>query len=220
MDKNVIVGAAGLEISLGYSGNLLNISQSGSSIDFALDEWSIEINGQLISIKTLDLRSVHENGTSAEFIYEGSNDLVIELRWTVHNSSGNVYALREVSVRMPGNFQVGFIKSHIRTSQLPTLASQIRTFSDAPFAQVVNKGELYRVMATVVDIVKDGIEKMVQDGYPIKVILFKPEKEKETATGFKMTDQRAKLYMAYIKQNMDMVYSVRQKGDQIEVILK
>ena len=70
MDKNVIVGAAGLEISLGYSGNLLNISQSGSSIDFALDEWSIEINGQLISIKTLDLRSVHENGTSAEFIYE------------------------------------------------------------------------------------------------------------------------------------------------------
>ena len=96
-----------------------------------------------------------------------------------------------------------------------------KAFGDKkPFSQVVNKGELYRVMATVVDIVKDGIEKMVQDGYPIKVILFKPEKEKETATGFKMTDQRAKLYMAYIKQNMDMVYSVRQKGDQIEVILK
>ena len=142
MDKNVIVGAAGLEISLGYSGNLLNISQSGSSIDFALDEWSIEINGQLISIKTLDLRSVHENGTSAEFIYEGLNDLVIELRWTVHNSSGNVYALREVSVRMPGNFQVGFIKSHIRTSQLPTLASQIRTFSDAPFATLKRIGTI------------------------------------------------------------------------------
>ena len=75
-------------------------------------------------------------------------------------------------------------------------------------------------MATVVDIVKDGIEKMAQNDYPVKIILFKPEKEKETATGFKTTDQRAKLYMAYIKQNMDMVNSVRQKGDQIEVILK
>lgn len=96
-----------------------------------------------------------------------------------------------------------------------------KAFGDKkPFAQVVNKGELYRVMATVVDIVKDGIEKMAQNDYPVKIILFKPEKEKETATGFKTTDQRAKLYMAYIKQNMDMVNSVRQKGDQIEVILK
>ena len=96
-----------------------------------------------------------------------------------------------------------------------------KAFGDKkPFAQVVNKGELYRVMATVIDTVKDGIEKMAQDDYPVKVILFKPEQEKETATGFKITDQRAKLYMAYIKQNMDMVNSVRQKGKEIEVILK
>ena len=96
-----------------------------------------------------------------------------------------------------------------------------KAFGDKkPFAQVVNKGELYRVMATVIDIVKDGIEKMTQDDYPVKIILFKPEQEKETATGFKITDQRAKLYMAYIKQNMDIVNNVRQKGKEIEVILK
>mgnify|MGYP003865956683 CR=1 FL=1 len=96
-----------------------------------------------------------------------------------------------------------------------------KAFGDKkPFAQVVNKGELYRVMATVIDTVKDGIEKMAQNDYPVKVILFKPEQEKETATGFKITDQRAKLYMAYIKQNMDMVNNVRQKGKEIEVILK
>ena len=96
-----------------------------------------------------------------------------------------------------------------------------KAFGDKkPFAQVVNKGELYRVMATVIDIVKDGIEKMAQDDYPVKIILFKPEQEKETATGFKVTDQRAKLYMAYIKQNMDMVHSVSQNKGVIEVILK
>ena len=96
-----------------------------------------------------------------------------------------------------------------------------KAFGDKkPFAQVVNKGELYRVMATVIDIVKDGIEKMAQDDYPVKIISFVAEKEKETPAGFKNTDQRAKLYIAYIKQNMDMVYSVTQKNNVIEVILK
>jgi len=89
-----------------------------------------------------------------------------------------------------------------------------------PFAQIVNKGEVFRVMATVTDIVKDGIKKMAQDGYPVKIILFEAEKEKETKKGYVDTDQRVKLYMAYIKQNMDMVYSVKQKGNTIEVILK
>jgi tRNA threonylcarbamoyladenosine modification (KEOPS) complex Cgi121 subunit len=89
-----------------------------------------------------------------------------------------------------------------------------------PFAQIVNKGEVFRVMATVTDIVKDGIKRMAQDGYPVKIILFEAEKEKETKDGYVDTDQRVKLYMAYIKQNMDMVYSVKQKGNTIEVILK
>ena len=106
MDKNVLVGTADLKISLGYFGNLVNISQSEDSIDFALDEWSIEINGQMVGTNTLDLRSVHETGTSAKFIYEGSDGLEIEIRWTVHNRSGGDYALREISVRMPSNSQV------------------------------------------------------------------------------------------------------------------
>ena len=50
--------------------------------------------------------------------------------------------------------------------------------------------------------------------------MFEAEKEKETKDGYVDTDQRVKLYMAYIKQNMDMVYSVKQKGNTIEVILK
>ena len=142
MDQNILVGTADLEISLGYFGNLVNISQSGFSIDLAVDEWSIEINGQMVSTETLDLRSVHETGTSAEFIFEGLNGLVMQVRWTVHISSGNVYALREISVRIPGKFQVGFIKSHVRTSQLPTLSNQIRTFSEAPFATLKRIGTI------------------------------------------------------------------------------
>ena len=96
-----------------------------------------------------------------------------------------------------------------------------KAFGDKkPFAQMTNKGEVFRVMATVIDIVKDGIERMTKDGYEVKTIIFKPEREKETKKGYKETDQRAKLYMAYIKQNMDMVYSIKQNRGVIEVTLK
>ena len=89
-----------------------------------------------------------------------------------------------------------------------------------PFAQITNKGEIFKVMTTVIDIVKDGIERMNKDNYPIKIVRFHATKEKETSMGYKQSDQRAKLYMAYIKQNIDMVRTISQKGSDIEVILK
>jgi hypothetical protein len=88
------------------------------------------------------------------------------------------------------------------------------------YTKVVNKGELFRVMATVVDIVKDGMERMKKEEKPIKYIIFKPEKEKETETGFKQSDQRLKLYLAYLKQNMDQIQSIEQGSGAVEVTLK
>jgi hypothetical protein len=90
-----------------------------------------------------------------------------------------------------------------------------------PFAQVVNKGELFRVMATVMDIVRDGLKRCKEAGTPVKVILFKPEKEKETKTGFVSNDQRLKLYKAYIDKNSDLVQSTTiSPFGGVEVILK
>jgi len=88
------------------------------------------------------------------------------------------------------------------------------------YTKVVNKGEVFRVMATVVDIVKNAISMMKKEEKPIKYIIFKPEKEKETETGFKQSDQRLKLYLAYIKQNMDQVQSIEQGPGAVEVTLK
>jgi len=128
-----------------------------------------------------------------------------------------------------------FVKITVQESAATPLAFEMRVsfgtgksaikkaFGDKkPFKQIVNKGEVFRVMATVVDIVKEGIERMAKEDYPVKIILFKPEEEKETPMGYKKTDenQRAKLYMAYIKQNMDMVHSIGKRGKEIEVILK
>jgi hypothetical protein len=88
------------------------------------------------------------------------------------------------------------------------------------FTKVVNKGEIFRVMATVIDIVKDGIERMKKEETPIKYIIFKPEKEKETETGFKQSDQRLKLYLAYIQKYMDQIQSIEQGPGAVEVTLK
>jgi hypothetical protein len=88
------------------------------------------------------------------------------------------------------------------------------------FTKVVNKGELFRVMATVIDIVKNAIEVMKEEDRPIKYISFKPEKEKETETGFTQSNQRAKLYLAYIQKNMEHVQSINTGPHAIEVVLK
>jgi hypothetical protein len=88
------------------------------------------------------------------------------------------------------------------------------------FTKVVNKGELFRVMATVIDIVKDAIRVMKEEDRPIRYISFKPEKEKETETGFEQTNQRLQLYLAYIKKNMEHVQSIKTTPNAVEVILK
>lgn len=97
-----------------------------------------------------------------------------------------------------------------------------KAFGDkSPFAKVVNKGELYRVMATVVDIVKNGIKRCAEKGNEVKYLLFKPEREKETKQGYVTSDQRNRLYKAYIDKNLDLVQSTKVSPlGGIEVILK
>lgn len=90
-----------------------------------------------------------------------------------------------------------------------------------PFSQVINKGELFRVMATVMDIVRDGLKRCEENDTPVKIILFKPEKEKETKMGFVSSDQRLKLYKAYIDKNSDLIQRTTiSKQGGVEVILK
>jgi hypothetical protein len=91
----------------------------------------------------------------------------------------------------------------------------------SPFAKVVNKGELYRVMATVVSIVRDGIKRCAEEGNVVKYLIFKPEREKETKQGYITSDQRARLYKAYIDKNTDLVQSTKISPlGGIEVTLK
>jgi hypothetical protein len=58
---------------------------------------------------------------------------------------------------------------------------------------VTNKGEMYRVMSTIVDIIKDYLNRNKM----IKAIIYQPLK-KEGEKGFKRND----LYMAYIKKQI------------------
>jgi len=88
------------------------------------------------------------------------------------------------------------------------------------FTKVVNKGELFRVMATVIDIVKNAISVMKEEDRPIKYIIFKPEKEKETETGYTQSNQRLQLYLAYIKKNMEHVQAINTTPNAVEVVLK
>ena len=91
--------------------------------------------------------------------------------------------------------------------------------SGVDFNQVVNKGEIFRVMATVIDIVEDAIVRSEKKGKPVAVLSFRPTK-KETSSGYKLTNQRAQLYKAYIDKHLDRVQQTRVRNGEVEVILK
>jgi hypothetical protein len=63
------------------------------------------------------------------------------------------------------------------------------------FGRVVNRGRLFKVMSTVMDIMKDFME---SGKYPVYIISFSGAEKSGT-----ITNQRDLLYQTYIKKNID-----------------
>lgn len=72
---------------------------------------------------------------------------------------------------------------------------------------VVNKGKMYKVMATILQITNDFIDK-----HKPNILRFKPEKDEEREDD---DMRRFNLYMAYIKKHMRPDYFVFEYGDYI-----
>jgi hypothetical protein len=89
------------------------------------------------------------------------------------------------------------------------------------FDREVNKGEMYRVMATVLDSVKKELESDKKKGTKVNTIFIYPTKKSDEEGDTDYSDlRRSKLYQAYVKKNMPQgseVY-VDRSGD-IEIIL-
>ena len=83
------------------------------------------------------------------------------------------------------------------------------------YKSVVNKGEMYKVMATVIKITKKEIEQSTNKGQNIVTIRIEPSKNFEKDT------RRANLYMAYIEKHMPKGSKVQVSKDlrQIEIDL-
>jgi len=68
---------------------------------------------------------------------------------------------------------------------------------EGDFQDVTNKGEQFKIMATVIAIIKDCIAKIAEEGKPeVKVIEFVPDKNYEDDA------RRANLYKAYIQKQL------------------
>lgn len=171
-------------------------------------------------IKLLDLLNEVGEGTATKYQwnFKGKHDTgdIVHLDYEfVTDTNTNYFVKLTVSLYDEGQYEMMIAFGTGKSAIKKALGDK------KPFATVVNKGELYRVMATVMDIVKDGIAKCNQDGLPIKYLIFKPEQEKETKSGFIQSDQRLKLYKAYIEKNKDLVQSIQTSPQgAIEVTLK
>jgi hypothetical protein len=79
------------------------------------------------------------------------------------------------------------------------------------FLQTFSKGELFKVMATITNIVKEFLEKYTD----IKTLVISPTKEDDT------DNRRAKLYSAFIKKNIDSKkYSFEENGKEMIITRK
>ena len=78
-------------------------------------------------------------------------------------------------------------------------------------AQVSNKGELFRVMATMVAIMKDFMDLMSNDWSEISFSGSKDPSRSED-------NRRDKLYMAYIKKNLPSTVNVGVDDDDMTVL--
>ena len=80
-------------------------------------------------------------------------------------------------------------------------------YNDANFSDTFTRGEMYRVMATIMEITNDYIT----NNPNLQTLVISPSKNYESDT------RRKKLYLAYIKKNMPANASVKEVGDDIEV---
>ena len=76
-----------------------------------------------------------------------------------------------------------------------------------------NKGEVFRVMATIVDITKKILKKRKN----IKTLTFTGAKTKK---GSKDDQRRNNLYMAYIRRNIPNVKNIQDDGTEISVDIR
>ena len=83
------------------------------------------------------------------------------------------------------------------------------------YSAVTNKGEMYKVMATIVKIAKEMIAKSKKEGQYIREIIIEPSKNFEDDT------RRTNLYKAFVEKNMPQGSKIQVQDDMsnIKVIL-
>ena len=97
------------------------------------------------------------------------------------------------------------------TKQSLDIAQILRSGGKNVFLQTFNKGELFKVMATITNIVKEFLEKYTD----IKMLVISPTKEDDT------DNRRAKLYSAFIKKSIDSEkYSFEENGKEMIITRK
>lgn len=145
--------------------------------------------------KTPELETYDEEVYKMEFTTESDTNYVVIIN-KIDRNEDNVWRM-DIEFGVENESEGGFPASY-------------------DFKSVVNKGEMYKVMATVVKAVKKEIEDSTKKGQNIVKVIIEPSKNFENDT------RRANLYMAYIQKNMPKGSKVQVSKDlrQIEIDLK
>lgn len=141
-------------------------------------------------------------------VMEDSDEEQYILGFTTESDTNYVVSLDKIDPNEDNNWRMDIEFGVENESEGPFPSSY-------DYKTTVNKGEMYKVMATVVKAVKREIEDSKKRGQNIRTIRIEPSKNFENDT------RRANLYKAYIEKNMPQGSKIEVAPDlrQIEVIL-
>ena len=144
-----------------------------------------------------------------------------EYVWETDSGLKYVLSIETVPVEGQGYWIANFGPFEMGDALYDLSGRQIRPSQKQPdYETETNRGELFNIMATIVDAFKDFIKKEkksydTDDAWGLEVI----EYEGAKAEGAK-SNQRNKLYAAYIKKHLPNATIRNIHGDKMEILFK
>ena len=139
-----------------------------------------------------------------------------EYVWETDSGLKYVLSIETVPVEGQGYWIANFGPFEMGDAIYDLSGRQIRPSQKQPdYETETNRGELFNIMATIVDAFKDFMKEAEKSEWGLKVI----EYEGAKAEGAK-SNQRNKLYAAYIKKHLPGATIKKQSGDRMEIHLK
>ena len=146
----------------------------------------------------------------------GMDVKTFEYVWETDSGLQYVLTIETAPVEGIGYWHAAFGPFEMGDAIYDLSGRQIRPSQKQPdYETETNRGELFNIMATIVDAFKDFMKEAEKSEWGLKVIEYEGAKAEDAKS-----NQRNKLYAAYIKKHLPNATIRNIHGDKMEILFK